>query len=225
MQRQLPIWLSLKLMALGLNLPSRDADKGRMRKLFLQLHIHLTLICSSYFLIFGISSLNFNHHFKFAEPSKEVSAQWEKQLSIGNSTNRVATAESVRDALGLLGWPLPWKMSEPATNQLHFDMEQPGKSYTIKMDFSSGKAEVTERAKGFWPIVNSLHALTEVPNSKPASGWGLFTELCTWTVLFASLSGIYMWISAERPKLRASLFFGAALLLSLGFMAFVRYVG
>jgi hypothetical protein len=34
-----------------------------MRTFLLQIHLYAALLCPSYFVIFGLSSLNFNHHF------------------------------------------------------------------------------------------------------------------------------------------------------------------
>lgn len=42
-----------------------------MRNLILQIHLYGGLICASYLILFGVSSLNYNHHPAFTEPGTE----------------------------------------------------------------------------------------------------------------------------------------------------------
>ena len=51
-----------------------------MRTLLLQIHLYAGLLCSSYLVIFGISSLNYNHH--FGEAISVDESHWERQLSL-----------------------------------------------------------------------------------------------------------------------------------------------
>jgi hypothetical protein len=77
-----------------------------MRTILLKLHIYAGLLCSSYLVIFAISSLNYNHN--FGRPKHEK-VTWERSLKLGDIENDMALSEAVRDALGLIGWPLPWE--------------------------------------------------------------------------------------------------------------------
>src|SRR4051812_23880286 len=104
-----------------------------MRKWMLNLHLYGGLLCAPYLIIFGFSSLHFNHHFGFVAPdSKTVPRVWEAPVNVEFSTSNDQLAESIRNSLGLMGWTLPWTMQRDGEGDLHFDVERPGKSYTIR---------------------------------------------------------------------------------------------
>ena len=191
-----------------------------MRKWLLNLHLYGGLICAPYLLIFGFSSLHFNHHFSFVD-SKPTPLEWTAPLSIPPLTNNEEMATAVRDSVGLLGWTIPWKMKRDAAGDLEFDLERPGKSYTLHTKLSEHQVRVQERRKGFWQVVNSLHGLEEVPNSKFVAFWGLYTELCTWFVLFAAASGLYLWVKSQRERRIGLVSLSAAVVASLALMCLV----
>jgi hypothetical protein len=170
-----------------------------MRKFILNVHLYGGLICAPYLLIFGFSSLHFNHHFSFVEPIPN-SQTWEAPLHTQPMSENEKLADAVRDDLGLMGWPLFWKMKRDSSGDLEFEMERPGKSYTIRTDFKQAKAYVVERHKGFWQVVNSLHGSGQLPNSRFVPLWGIYTEICTAFVLFAGVSGLYLWVNSRRER-------------------------
>jgi hypothetical protein len=170
-----------------------------MRKWLLNLHLYGGLLCAPYLIIFGFSSLHFNHHFGFVE-AKPNARSWEAPLNVEPLPDNEATATSVRDSLSLMGWTIPWKMKRDAAGDLQFDLERPGKSYTIRTLAGEHKVRVEERRKGFWQVFNSLHALGKLPNSRFVLFWGWYTEVCTWFVVFAAASGLYLWIDSRRER-------------------------
>ena len=186
----------------------------------LNIHLYGGLLCAPYLIIFGFSSLHFNHHFAFVT-SKSQPLNWEAPLRVESVKDNDAFAESVRDSLGLMGWPLPWKTRRDAAGDLEFDLERPGKSYTIHTELKDHQARVEERRKGFWQVFNSLHALGAVPNSKFVLLWGGYTEVCTGFVLFAALSGIYLWLNSKRERVAGAVALIAAVAGSLALMFFV----
>src|SRR6188508_1997679 len=105
----------------------------RMRsKWVLRIHLYLGLLCSSYLVLFGVSSLMFNHPFDFTKPA-DVRVTWERELSLPPAgSDNTAESEAVRDALGLVGWTIPWETTRDAgTGDLTFGLARPGKHYTI----------------------------------------------------------------------------------------------
>lgn len=191
-----------------------------MRKWILNIHLYGGLLCAPYLIIFGFSSLHFNHNFGFVSPKMQV-LKWEAPLVIESLTNNDMMAESVRDSLGLMGWTLPWRTHRDGAGDLEFDLERPGKSYTIRAELKQHRARVEERPKGFWQTVNSLHALGAVPNSKFVLLWGGYTELCTGFVLFAAISGIYLWVNSKRERRLGLFMLITAVVASLALMLVV----
>jgi hypothetical protein len=191
-----------------------------MRKWMLNIHLYGGLLCAPYLIIFGLSSLQFNHHFSFMT-SKSEPVKWESPLELESMTNKDAMAESVRDSLGLMGWPLPWQTKRDADGDLEFNMERPGMSYSIHTDLKQHRARIESRSKGFWQVFNSLHALGSVPNSRFTPWWAWYTELCTAFVLFAAVSGIYLWINSKRERRIGMISLLAGLAASTGLMIYV----
>jgi len=155
------------------------------------------LLCSSYLLIFGVSSLNYNH--KFGKPRNEK-ITWERLLTISNMEDNRALSEAVRDSLGLVGSPPPWEACRDERGNFHFGLSRPGKKYTIHVFFDENRVSVEETREGFWAVINSLHALTTVPASRFMRLWGSYTELCTWVVVFAAASGVYLWTRRQKER-------------------------
>ena len=197
-----------------------------MRIWVLRIHLYLGLLCCGYLLVFGVSSLNFNHPFGFTEPSKQA-VSWERAVALPPaSEDNNAESEAVRDALGLIGWPLPWETHRDSPGgDLHFGLARPGKHYTIHVLRSSGRVRVEERPEGYWTVVRALHGNHGVPGSTLMSAWGMYTEVCTWFVLFAAASGVYLFAARKRERRVGFAILGGALALSLLFMAYVRYGG
>ena len=193
-----------------------------MRSFLLKVHIYAGLLCSSYLLIFGISSLNFNHN--FGKPGNEKVA-WERSLKIVDMPDKEALSASVRDALGLIGWPVAWEIHRDDRGNLRFSLERPGKKYSIHVLLDENRVRVEETRLGFWDVVKSLHALMRIPSSPFMSLWGVYTELCTWVVLFSAASGVYFWTRRRGERLIGWILLGCASGSCFLFMVYVWWRG
>lgn len=194
-----------------------------MRSLLLKIHLYSGLLCSSYLIIFGVSSLHFNHPFTESSPTPLPS--WERQLQVTDRDDTRALSNEIREAIGLMGWTIPWRTYRDDDGNLHFDVDRPGKKYTVHVFFKEGRIKVDEARTGFWPVVNSLHALMRLPSSPFMSLWGVYTEICTWVVLFSAGSGIYFWTRRHRERLIGWLMLAAGSGASLSFMVYVWWRG
>lgn len=193
-----------------------------MRSVFLKVHIYAGLLCSVYLLLYGISSLNFNH--EFGKLGREK-VEWERPLEIVDTKNDAALAEAVRDALGLAGWTLPWEMRREADGNLVVGVSRPGKHYAIHVFFSQKRVKVVETRRGFWAVVNSLHGNMGVPGSRFMLLWAAYTEFCTWVVLFSAASGVYLWTRRRRERVAGWTSLALASVGSLLFMVYVWWRG
>ncbi|MEW6750887.1 MAG: hypothetical protein AB1505_07910 [Candidatus Latescibacterota bacterium] len=193
-----------------------------MRKVLLQLHLHGALLCASYLLIFAVSALNYNHG--FGRPAEEK-VTWGRVPAVADTGDNAGIAEAVRDTLGLLGWTIPWETRRDEEGDLHFGLVRPGKHYAIHVLFSEERISVDEVRQGFWPVVNQLHALTELPGSPFVSLWGIYTEVCFWVVLFAAASGVYLWLASRRDRRLAAAVLAGASGLSLLLLVLVWWRG
>ena len=191
-----------------------------MRDWILKVHIYATLICASYLIIFGITSLHMNHRAAFPQPAADK-VFWERPLEIENIEDNKILAAAIRDSLGLFGWPIGWEMRREDNGNLRFGLARPAKKYTIHVLLDERRVKVEEERKGFWAALYSLHALMRVPGSPFMSLWGVYTELCTWTVLFAAASGIYLWTARRNERRIGWMLLGGASGISLFLMLYV----
>ena len=74
-------------------------------------------------------------------------------------------------------------------------------------------------------VVSSLHALTDLPRSSFVGTWGIFTEICTWAVLFSAASGIYLMTARKEEQRIGWTVFVTASVASLGLFVYVLVVG
>lgn len=193
-----------------------------MRSFLLKIHIYGGLICSSYFLIFGISSLNFNHNFG---KTRETKVKWERSLQLVDTKDDAALSEAVRDALGLIGWPNPRDTRRDDRGNLHVGLDRPGKKYVIRVLFNENRVRVEETRTGFWPVLNTLHGPARVPSSPFMAVWGWYTELSTWVVLFSAASGVYLWTRRQKERVIGWILLVGASGTSLLFMIYVWWRG
>ncbi|MEC7842930.1 MAG: hypothetical protein VX911_08610, partial [Candidatus Latescibacterota bacterium] len=104
-------------------------------------------LCPSYLLIFGLSSLNYNHHFgKPSERRHLLGAADRADQRLGErprfSPERSGTP-SVSSAGPFLGRPAATR-----ADNLHFDLSRSGKKYTIHVLFEEELVRVEERRTG-----------------------------------------------------------------------------
>ena len=195
-----------------------------MRRWLLSVHLHAGLLCAPGLLVFGVSSLLFNHAFSFVAPPP-ITWKWEEEIPIHSATDHDAMAASIRDSLGLMGWTIPWKTKLDSTGALVFDVERPGKSYTIHAIPDRALVQVEERRKGFWLVLNSLHGLSRMPNSRFAPVWGAYSTFCVGYIFFAAGSGIFLWVKSGRQRRFGVMTLVLAFLASSGLMLYVVVKG
>jgi hypothetical protein len=191
----------------------------RWRRLLLNLHLYGGLFVCWYLVLFGYSSLAFNHPWLL--PSADgTTASWEVEIApdLQQLPDHQAM-DRIRESLDLIGWFLPWTLEKPQPDSLDFELSRPGKKYQIFYNGQTGSAQVESQSTGVGPIVKSLHGLAErIPGSRLTWIWGLYTELTTWFVFFAVFSGSVLWATRTRRRRNGTILGVAALLLSLTVM-------
>jgi hypothetical protein len=171
-----------------------------MQSLLRKIHIYGGLACFWYLIILGVSSLHFNHDFRFMQPSG-ATIHWQQQsLRLEPGLDDLKLAEAIRDSLSLIGWPLPWEMWRDSIKSLHFAMEQPAKRYEITYDFVDHVVNVTETDKGFWRVLISLHGAAAVPNGPFTTLWQWYTRTTVFVVILSIVTGVYIWIAGKDEK-------------------------
>ncbi|MGY8827787.1 MAG: hypothetical protein ACKVJG_28430 [Candidatus Latescibacterota bacterium] len=113
-----------------------------MKKILLDLHIYTSLLCVSYLVIYGLSTVSFNHHFQPAT----TSSQWQRAVEIPTDiADDKLLAEAVRDRVGLSGWLVYWRMHRASETELRFEIQRPTRTYIIDLGQAAGRVEVEEK--------------------------------------------------------------------------------
>ena len=166
------------------------------------------VLCAPYLLIFGISSLNYNHKPAFTDNWTDT-VSYERPLTATNHEDDKVLAGTVRDSLGMWGWTPWWEYKRDEKNNFRFQVARTGKSYIIHADFEKKEARIEEKAAGYWPVIRDLHALMGTPGSTLMSAWGVYTDICAAFVLFSIISGVYLWTAKRSERKLGYVLLGA----------------
>ncbi len=159
-----------------------------MKKLLLDIHLYLGLVCAVYLVIYGISTMAFNHSWK-TEP---VKSSWEAVVKIPVGLEGEALGEALRDSLGLVGWVPAWLIRKTDEGFRLF-VGRPGREYEIYLNTATGHARVDETDKGLLSILCGLHGMRSFPGSTWSHAWSVYSEISIWALIFSALSGVYFW--------------------------------
>jgi hypothetical protein len=196
------------------------------------------LLCFSYLILFGISTLNFNHPFAFTKTPASV-ASWAQPMALPalaktdgrNSSEamkiRRQNNSEILHALGsFAGFSTDADGAWIDADTYHAHFLRPGKEYEIDVHPSRGSATITQTRSSFWMLVRDLHGSAVVyPDSILASTWGFYTDLCTFFVVSAGISGAYLWTARRRERRIGLILLGAAGVFSVSLMLLITFHG
>jgi hypothetical protein len=207
-----------------------------IRRIILNIHIYGGLLCFSYLIIFGLSVLNFNHPFTFGRsPASVTTWSQPRMLSALISTNGTRAPDShetqrqnneaILHALGSFAAPFTGADGDWVdADMYHAHFVRPGNEYGVDVYPSRASATITRRRTGFWALIRDLHGShIAYANSRLASTWAGYTELCTFVVVVAGISGIYLWAGRQRERRAGMVLLGAAGVISLTLMLLVTF--
>ena len=203
----------------------KNQNKGRMRQALLNVHLYLGLFCSWYLLIYGYTSLAFNHPWLLPKHEGEES-RWDQQVTTPDGAADQEVANAIRDELGMVGWAPYWTLRRDSDRHLHFEVVHPGREHRMEFIPEEGLVKATQQSKGVFAIIHYLHGVTErVPNAQFPRLWAAYTEITNWFVLFAVGTGVYLWASRARNRRAGWLLLGASFVASAAIMAFAFFLG
>jgi hypothetical protein len=209
-----------------------------LRKTILNIHIYGGLLCFSYLILLGISTLNFNHPFAFTKSPAGIQT-WEQKMTLPNLPKTGGTPEpqasqirqqnnlAILHALGSFGGPFSTTEGQWIdSNTYHAHLARPGKEYEVDVRPDTGIVKITQTRSNIWALIRDLHGSSETYADSPlASTWGWYTELCAIVVVFAGISGVYLWTARRRERRIGLPLLGAAGVVSLSLMLLVTFHG
>ena len=163
-----------------------------------RLHIYAGLLNFSILMIFGIAGLAATFR---VERRFDVSVETRPFVASANATDY----EAAMAAYAALDLPLA---SPPPRNAVHRDTNHnvsfmtyaPSGPRVVTLVERDQQLQVERRRNRLWHFFDNLHATT------PANGavdlrmrmWTWYVEFSIWSLIWMSISGIYLWLSA-RP--------------------------
>jgi hypothetical protein len=195
-----------------------------LRKWIHRIHLYGGLLCFWYLIIFAVSSLQFQHHFKFMLPPGRIDKVQERKIDIQVNNDNQIFARELQDRLGIAGWFLPWQTSRDSMGLFKTVIQNPKAGYTLEYNQSTSMVKISQSSNGLWRIINSLHGYSgNMPNAPLLVFWKIFTYLCDFIVVFSIFSGIWLWASKNGNKITGWITFSGILLFSFLLM-FIVYI-
>ena len=194
------------------------------------------LLCFSYLILIGISTLNFNHRFSFTMRPASVTT-WTQPMALPGlvtpqSANHDAAAivrqnnPMVIHALGSFGTFTNADGSWTDPDTYHARFVRPGKEYQVDVHPSRGTATIIQTRASLWGMIRDLHGQYAVyPDSLLASSFKWYTEISAIVVLFASISGVYLWTARRKERRIGLIMLGTAGAVSLSLMVLITKYG
>lgn len=177
--------------------------KPALRAFVLNLHLYGGLLGAPYLVIYGLSSLAYNHPTAAlfqSEPQVSVYGASIDPLAIEQPDRAAAVA---RDALGLIGFIPAWKTTRDEEGGLSFDVNRPGRRYQVRLVESTGEATLKRTDTGIWSVIGGLHGMTQFPGSAWMMTWGAYTYFSIAMIVFAVGSGAVLWWTRTRARAAA----------------------
>lgn len=169
------------------------AMSGDLFKRIYKLHIYIGLYCSVYFIIIGITGLNFQHHFLKQEAKFDQEYTQKIELDTLLSRNELITACIAE--LDLYGGVIWWKVWENKSQQsIHFELVRPGRNHKICIYKGSSSVSVKTYKLGIGSVLGGLHyGSAGDPDSILFKIWKGYVHSLAVLGLLLIISSIYFW--------------------------------
>jgi hypothetical protein len=177
-------------------------------------------------LIYGLSSLNFNHHCQTLEQEGKEINEKSMNIDIPEIEDDLALSNAINDSVSIFGWYIPWSAKR---DSLHFIYEtgKIGKTYQTRVDFETGQINITSKRGSLSHLLKGLHGLGEdIPNAPFWMGlWKYYQDLSVYSLVFWLISGIWLWFRKGSDHGWGNIIFYTFLTFSILIMLYIWLVG
>lgn len=190
------------------------------------LHLYTGLFVSPFVVIFALSVFVMAHA---AMPwgGKDAPEQV-RQIAFTppNIEDNLLFAKEVQRRLGLRG-EVDYVGRRKESGVITIPIRQPGRTTTLSLDTVANTATIATRESGFWDAVVYLHMkpgphnIAMQGNSQPMRLWAWLADATIYLLLFATASGIYLWLLLRAERKAGLAFMGLG---ALSFAAAVMAV-
>lgn len=182
-------------------------------------HLYTGLFISPFLIILAVSILVFNHPILFSSimPVRELPARTVRLDSIPAQSTDLLTARAIIAQLNIEG---EIDYISKNDSSLSFPVSTPGISQRIVMNKNTGIVSIKSSQQGIFRATTYLHAMPGPHNvairgnSTFIKTWRYVTDTLVYSILFLTISGIYMWYFLQSER-KMGIFAAAAGILIL----------
>lgn len=188
------------------------------------LHLYTGLFLSPFLVIFALSVFVIAHAMMPGKDAPEEIRQ--VAFTPPDIEDNLLFAKEVQRRLGLKG-EVDYVGRRAATGMITIPICDPGRTTTVSIDTNANTATIATRKTGFWDAVVYLHMkpgphnVAMQGNSPPMRLWMWLADSTIYLLLFATASGIYLWLLLRSERKAGLVFMGAG---ALSFVAAVLAV-
>ncbi len=127
----------------------------KTNKFLTKLHIYGGLFSSLFFLIAGISVLNFQHKFLPEENTETIT--YTQHISFDSSLKADTLSKYIRTELGVSGYIPGWEFRQNKSGMFRFLIQRPGRTFEVKLNRNEDRVEISEIFYSTGKILRAMH--------------------------------------------------------------------
>jgi hypothetical protein len=187
-------------------------------------HVYGGLFSSAFFIIIGITSVNYNHPELFEKKNFREKA-YVKPFSFHSDSANIIIRHAL-DSLNIFGHQPWWLQRIDKENNLHFQIIRPGKQYQVVALEKEKQLKVTEKSMGIMHTMAGMHVGSSgMPKSAVFTFWTVYSHAAVTTGLLSLILSIYFWIRKSKLKKWQWASAGSAFMLSIFYILFIWLIG
>jgi hypothetical protein len=196
-----------------------------MTALVKKIHMYTGLLSFVTLVVFGIAGLTATFQ-PSPERRRPEPAVTFRPFTVAPNLSDKEAADQVYAALRIpLSNPIPkYAVRRNSENQLALDFYTVNGIHRVTVLETENQLRIAQVRNSVWQYLNNAHTITPRGNSQHmrVRMWSWYNELAIWSLLFMSISGVWLWL-ASRPRFRwAQLSFAAGSGLFIALYALTR---
>ena len=198
----------------------------KLKNLLLQIHLYVGLFCTPYLIIFGVSSLSFNHANMKEAFTPIDSTLLNYQFDKVNFSSPKKLDSALTDSLKLMGWFIPWESHVDSVG-FHVNHRHLGRDYRFSGEWGKQPIKMVTNSTRKISMIKGLHGLGEKIPGAPwwINAWQYYQDLTVYALLFWVCSGLIMWWQSKTRNMTSTIFLFGSVGLSIGLMIYLWLVG
>lgn len=168
-----------------------------MRKKLARIHTWLGLLCAPILVIFGLTSLQFNHQWNILKLGERV-VSWERDISVQDTEDNNELCNRIYEAVGMKGDIYGWEARRHDDGSFTFRSKHPGKNYFVRVNAERTHATVDETRFGPLLVLVELHGAHTYRSAGLSWVWMAYTNIAILFVVYAGASGVYFWTKRKN---------------------------